>query len=50
MKELTTEVYNEIVRVWNEDPAAIYDAYEINAIRKEFKFDLDLDSFDTEEY
>ena len=50
MKELTTEVYDEIVRIWNEDPAAIYDAYEINEIRKEFKFDLDLDSWDSEEY
>tara|TARA_B100001564_G_scaffold176702_1_gene148628 strand:- start:316 stop:468 length:153 start_codon:yes stop_codon:yes gene_type:complete len=50
MNPISSEVYDEIVRVWNEDPAAIYDAYEINAIRKEFKFDLDLDSFDTEEY
>ena len=47
MKELTTEVYNEIVRVWNEDPAAIYDAYEMNAIRKELRYDLD--SWDSEE-
>jgi len=50
MNPISSEVYDEIVRVWNEDPAAIYDAYEINEIRKEFKFDLDLDSFDTEEY
>ena len=47
MRELTTEVYNEIVRVWNEDPSAIYDAYEMNAIRKELRYDLD--SWDSEE-
>ena len=47
MKELTTELYDEIVRVWNEDPAAIYDSYEMNAIRKELRFDLD--SWDSEE-
>ena len=47
MKELTTEVYDEIVRIWNEDPAAIYDSYEMNAIRKELRYDLD--SWDSEE-
>ena len=47
MKELTTELYNEIVRVWNDDPAAIYDSYEMNAIRKELRYDLD--SWDSEE-
>ena len=47
MKELTIELYDEIVRVWNEDPAAIYDSYEMNAIRKELRYDLD--SWDSEE-
>ena len=47
MKELTTEVYVEIVRIWKEDPAAIYDTYEINAIRKDLRYDLD--SWDSEE-
>ena len=47
MKELTTELYDEIVRVWKEDPAAIYDTYEINAIRKDLRYDLD--SWDSEE-
>jgi hypothetical protein len=47
MKELTTELYDEIVRVWNDDPSAIYDAYEMNAIRKELRYDLD--SWDSEE-
>ena len=47
MKELTTEVYDEIVRIWNDDPAAIYDSYEMNEIRKELRFDLD--SWDSEE-
>ena len=47
MKELTIELYDEIVRVWNDDPSAIYDAYEMNAIRKELRFDLD--SWDSEE-
>ena len=46
MKELTQETYDEIVRVWKDDPAAIYDTYEINAIRKELRFDLD--SWDSE--
>ena len=48
MKELTTELYDEIVRVWNEDPASIYDSYEMNAIRKDLRYDLDL--WDSEEY
>ena len=47
MKELTTELYNEIVRVWNDDPSAIYDSYEMNAIRKDVRYDLD--SWDSEE-
>ena len=47
MKELTTELYDEIVRVWNDDPSAIYDSYEMNAIRKELRYDLD--SWDSEE-
>tara|TARA_R100000995_G_scaffold84496_2_gene63363 strand:- start:385 stop:537 length:153 start_codon:yes stop_codon:yes gene_type:complete len=47
MKELTTELYDEIVRVWNDDPSAIYDAYEMNAIRKELRYDID--SWDSEE-
>ena len=47
MKELTTELYDEIVRVWNDDPAAFYDSYEMNAIRKELRYDLD--SWDSEE-
>ena len=50
MKELTTELYDEIVRVWNDDPAAIYDSYEMNAIRKDLRLDIDLDSLDSEEY
>ena len=50
MNPISSEVYDEIVRVWNEDPSAIYDAYEINAIRKEFRFDLDQDSLNTEKY
>ena len=48
MKELTTELYDEIVRVWKDDPAAIYDTYEINAIRKDLRFDIELDSLDSE--
>ena len=47
MKELTTELYDEIDRVWNEDPAAIYDVYEMNEIRKDLRYDLD--SWDSEE-
>jgi len=47
MKELTTELYDEIVRVWNDDPSAIYDSYEMNAIRKDVRYDLD--SWDSEE-
>ena len=50
MNTISPELYNEIVRVWNEDPAAIYDTYEINAIRKDLRYDLDLDSWDSEEY
>ncbi len=48
MKDITTELYDEIVRIWKEDPAAIYDTYEINAIRKDLRYDLDLDSLDSE--
>ena len=48
MKDITTELYDEIVRIWKEDPAAIYDTYEINAIRKDLRHDLDLDSLDSE--
>lgn len=48
MKELKTEVYDEIVRIWKENPAAIYDTYEINAIRKDLRLDIDLDSLDSE--
>jgi len=50
MNPISSEVYEEIVRVWNEDPAAIYDSYEMNAIRKDLRYDLDLDSWDSEEY
>ena len=48
MKELKTEVYDEIVRIWKENPAAIYDTYEINAIRKDLRLDIELDSLDSE--
>lgn len=48
MKELKTEVYDEIVRIWKENPAAIYDTYEINEIRKDLRLDIDLDSLDSE--
>ena len=48
MKDITTELYDEIVRIWKEDPAAIYDTYEINAIRKDLRLDIDLDSLDSE--
>lgn len=48
MKELKTEVYDEIVRIWKENPAAIYDTYEINAIRKDLRLDIDLDSLDSD--
>ena len=47
MHEISQELYDEIVAVWTEDPAAIYDAYEINAIRKDLRYDLDLDSRDS---
>ena len=50
MNTISPELYNEIVRVWNEDPAAIYDVYEMNEIRKDLRYDLDLDSWDSEEY
>ena len=50
MNPISSEVYDEIVRIWNEDPAAIYDSYEMNAIRKDLRYDLDLDSWDSEEY
>ena len=50
MQEISQELYDEIVAVWTEDPAAIYDKYEINAIRKDVDLDLDLDSWDSEEY
>jgi len=50
MQSLSQDTYEEIVRVWKEDPAAIYDAYEMNAIRKDLRYDLDLDSWDSEEY
>mgnify|MGYP003330684779 FL=1 len=49
MHEISQELYDEIVAVSTEDPAAIYDAYEINAIRKDLRYDLDLDSWDSEE-
>ena len=39
MHEISQELYDEIVAVWTEDPAAIYDAYEINAIRKDLRYD-----------
>ena len=48
MQSLSQDTYEEIVRVWNENPAAIYDTYEINAIRKDLRYDLDL--WDSEEY
>ena len=50
MKELTTELYDEIVQIWKDDPAAIYDTYEINAIRKDLRLDIELDSLDSSEY
>ena len=52
MREISQELYDEIVAVWTDDPAAIYDKYEINAIRKDLRYDLDLDldSWDSEEY
>ena len=50
MREISQELYDEIVAVWTDDPAAIYDKYEINAIRKDVDLDLDLDSWDSEEY
>ena len=50
MREISQELYDEIVAVWTAAPAAIYDKYEINAIRKDFDLDLDLDSWDSEEY
>ena len=48
MQEISQELYDEIVAVWTDDPAAIYDKYEINAIRREFKYDIDL--WDDDEY
>ena len=50
MREISQELYDEIVAVGTDDPAAIYDTYEINAIRKDMRYDLDLDSWDSEEY
>ena len=50
MREISQELYDEIVAVWTDDPAAIYDSYEINAIRKDVRYDLDLDSWDEDEY
>lgn len=50
MREISQELYDKIVAVWYQDPAAIYDKYEINAIRKDVHLDLDLDSWDSEEY
>jgi len=46
MREISQELYDEIVAVWTDDPAAIYDKYEINAIRKDLRNDLDLDAWD----
>ena len=50
MREISQELYDKIVAVWYQNPAAIYDTYEINAIRKDVDLDLDLDSWDSEEY
>ena len=50
MREISQELYDKIVAVWTDDPAAIYDMYEINAIRKDIDLDLDLDSWYSEEY
>lgn len=50
MREISQELYDKIVAVWTDDPAAIYDIYEINAIRKDIDLDLELDSWDSEEY
>ena len=50
MREISQELYDKIVAVWYQDPAAIYDTYEMNAIRKDIDRDLDLDSWDSEEY
>ena len=50
MQEISQELYDEIVAVWTDAPAAIYDKYEINAIRKDLRYYLDLDSWDSEEY
>ena len=50
MREISQELYDKIVAVWTDDPAAIYDMYEINAIRKDIDLDLELDSWDSEEY
>ena len=50
MREISQELYDKIVAVCYKNPAAIYDKYEINAIRKDVDLDLDLDSWDSEEY
>ena len=50
MKELSQETYDAIVDVWKTHPELIVDPYEINAIRKDVRYDLDLDSWDSEEY
>ena len=42
MNELSQETYDAIVDVWKTHPELIVDTYEINAIRREFKYDIDL--------
>ena len=48
MKELSQETYDAIVDVWKTHPELIVDPYEINAILRDFKYDIDL--WDEDEY
>ena len=42
MNELSQETYDAIVDVWKNHPEQILDAHEMNAIRRDFKYDIDL--------
>ena len=42
MNELSQETYDAIVDVWKTHPELIVDPYEINAIQRDLKNDIDL--------
>lgn len=46
MKELSIETYEAVVLAWKQRPEDVYDLSEMNAIVRDLKYDLDLDSWD----